>query len=232
MLHGKRLGPARRSQMAGFTLVELLLALFLFALVAGVVFAAFAAVGQGVEKGQQSADMYRVGRNVLQYMAQEIGAALPPASSSGDANFRGTKGQGGGEKGHDCITFTVIPTRRFVDQGAGSDVCEVSYYLAQNVEGKSALFRDEVCTLDLDPPQDCPVSTNNQEAVRPLELTDAVVGLTLTYYNADGSHDEWPSDKNSTNLPCQVYIVLTLQDARRYERNFSTMVLLPAGTCR
>ena len=80
MLHNSNhLCPASRSWVAGFTLVELLLALFLFALVAGVVFAAFAAVGQGVEKGQQSAEMYRVGRMVLQYMAQEIGAALPPA---------------------------------------------------------------------------------------------------------------------------------------------------------
>ena len=113
--------------------------------------------------------------------------------------MRGTKGSGDGGKGHDCITFTVIPSRRFVEQGPGNDLCEVSYYLALNVEGKTALFRDEVCTLrrsdDLEPPQDCPVGTNNQEAVRRLELTDAVVGLALTYYDAKGSHEEWPFDR-------------------------------------
>lgn len=52
MGYGKGLGPLRTLQgEAGFTLVELLLALFLFALIAGVVFAAFAAVVSGVEKG-------------------------------------------------------------------------------------------------------------------------------------------------------------------------------------
>src|SRR5262250_3603565 len=84
MGYGKGLGPLRVPQgEAGFTLVELLLALFLFALIAGVIFAAFAAVASGVEKGRQSMELYRVGRAALLHMAQEISAtvALPPPPS-------------------------------------------------------------------------------------------------------------------------------------------------------
>src|SRR5216683_6699658 len=84
MAYGKHLGPSGALQGdAGFTLVELLLALFLFALIAGVIFAAFAAVASGVEKGRQSMDLYRVGRTALLRMAQEIGAAMPPPGGSG-----------------------------------------------------------------------------------------------------------------------------------------------------
>ena len=79
MGYGKGLGPLRPPQRdAGFTLVELLRALFLFAFIAGVIFAAFAAVASGVEKGRQHIELYHVGRVALLRMAQEIGAAMPP----------------------------------------------------------------------------------------------------------------------------------------------------------
>jgi len=84
MEDGKRLGLYRACQGdAGFTLVELLLALFLFALIAGVIFAAFAAVASGVEKGRQSLELYRVGRGALWQMAQEIAAQLAAFRDTG-----------------------------------------------------------------------------------------------------------------------------------------------------
>src|SRR6266566_9459230 len=79
MGYSKRSGQSSRARgEVGFTLVELLLALFLFALIASVIFAAFAAVASGVERGRQSIELYRVGRVALLHMAQEISAAMPP----------------------------------------------------------------------------------------------------------------------------------------------------------
>src|ERR1041384_3324556 len=100
MGYGKDLGPLRTLQReVGFTLVELLLALFLFALIAGVIFAAFAAVASGVEKGRQSIELYRVGRVALLQMAQEIGAAMPPPDGldttiESNLGFQGKKNWG------------------------------------------------------------------------------------------------------------------------------------------
>src|SRR5262249_18512799 len=104
MGYGKGLDPRRTAQgEAGFTLVELLLALFLFARVGGVVFALFAAVANGVEKGRQSMELYRVGRVALLRMAQEIGAAIPPPAGS-NTGLQGKK-NADGETGHDRIDF-------------------------------------------------------------------------------------------------------------------------------
>ena len=91
MGYGKGLGRlgAFRGE-GGFTLIELLLALFLFALIAAVIFAAFAAVASGVEKGRQSIELYRVGRVALLHMAQEISAAMPPRTGNDD-RFPGQK---------------------------------------------------------------------------------------------------------------------------------------------
>src|SRR6266852_2957483 len=117
MGYGKGLGRLRTLQEeVGFTLVELLLALFLFALIAGVIFAAFAAVASGVEKGRQSMELYRVGRTALLRMAQEIGAAMPPPPPVGSGApvgsnpvFQGKKTSGGSGIGHDRVEFLTIP---------------------------------------------------------------------------------------------------------------------------
>src|ERR1043166_2352907 len=102
MGYGRGLGPLRTLQReVGFTLVELLLALFLFALIASVIFAAFAAVASGVERGRQSMEIYRVGRAALLRMAQEISATMPPPVVGSDTGLRGQKGSGGGGLAYD-----------------------------------------------------------------------------------------------------------------------------------
>jgi prepilin-type N-terminal cleavage/methylation domain-containing protein len=77
MEYGKRLGLYSASQGdAGFTLVELLLALFLFALIAGVIFAAFAAVAVGLRKANRYGTIScRTGGTAVH--GQAVAAAMP-----------------------------------------------------------------------------------------------------------------------------------------------------------
>jgi general secretion pathway protein J len=210
--------------MVGFTLVEVLLALFLFSIIIGVVFASFAAVTKGVEQGRQSMDLYRVGRTALQRMAQEISAAVlfpndPRTTMHGEDHTVD-------RQGHDRISFAVVPYRRFSDKIPGSDLCTVSYEVTENPEGKTALFREEDCTLNDEAEQ-------ARRSVK-LELTDMAIGLDITYYDAKESHDTWPPSVGSdlAPLPCWIRIALTLRDAQQHERAFITTVSLPMrGTC-
>jgi type II secretion system protein J len=224
MGYGKGLGrPGALQGEVGFTLVELLLALFLFALIAAVIFAAFAAVASGVEKGRQSIELYRVGRVALLHMAQEIGAAMPPQAGS-DIGFQGKKNPGGSETGQDRIDFLTVPYRRYSDQVPSYEICHVAYYVTDNPQGKTALFREEDCSGEED--------ERHERATR-LELTDLAVGLDITYYDADKDHEEWPPTRGDQSLlPCRVRLALTLRDTQRYERAFITTVALPRrGSC-
>lgn len=222
MRYGKRQERVTQGE-GGFTLVELLLALFLFALIAGVVFAAFAAVASGVEKGRQSIDIYRVGRAALLRMAQEISAAMPPPPGS-EATLRGKKGDGRSGRTHDRIAFLTIPYRRYSDKAPGYELCHVAYYVAENLQGKTALFREEDCSGEED--------ERRARATR-LELTDLAVGLEIIYYDTGRDYDEWPPSGNEQRpLPCLVRLALTLRDAQQYERAFMTTVSLPMrGSC-
>lgn len=230
MGYGKRPGRLSASQgEAGFTLVELLLALFLFALIAGVIFAAFAAVASGVEKGRQSMELYRVGRTALLRMAQEIGAAMPLPDGSDTTGgstpaLQGKKTAGGSGMGHDRIDFLTIPYRRYSDKVPAYELCRVAYYVADNQRGKTALFREEDCSGE--------EAERHARATR-LELTDLAVGLEITYYDTEKDHEEWPPTRNDQSpLPCRVRLALTLRDTPQYERAFITTVALPMrGSC-
>jgi general secretion pathway protein J len=224
MVYGKGSGRLRTCpREAGFTLVELLLALFLFALIAGVVFAAFAAVASGVEKGRQHIELYRVGRVALLRMAQEVRAAMPPVVESDTVGFQGKRNVDGGT-GHDRIDFLTIPYRRYSDHIPSYELCRVAYYVTDNQQGKTALFREEDCSGEED---------EGRRRITRLELTDLAVGLNMTYYDAEQDYEEWPPTRDEQNpLPCRVRLALTLRDAQQYERAFITTVALPMrGAC-
>ena len=223
MGYAKGRGSLRaRQEEGGFTLVELLLALFLFALIAGVIFSAFAAVASGVEKGRQHIEIYRVGRVALLRMAQEVGAAMPPPIGSG-MGFQGKK-NADGAAGHDRIDFLTVPYRRYSDKVPSYELCHVAYYVADNLQGKTALFREEDCSGKED---------ERREHASQLELTDLAVGLEITYYDAEKDYEEWPPNRDDQGLlPCRVRLALTLRDALQYERAFITTVALPMrGAC-
>ena len=230
MGYGKGLGRLKILKgEVGFTLVELLLALFLFALIAGVIFATFAAVASGIEKGRQSIELYRVGRVALLRMAQEVGAAMPPPSGAVPpplgtfTGFQGKKNADGGT-GHDRIDFLTVPYRRYSDKVPSYELCRVAYDVADNPQGKTALFREEDCSGEED---------ERRERATRLELTDLAVGLEITYYDAVKDYEEWPPNRDDQSLlPCRVRLALTLRDAQQYARAFITTVALPMrGAC-
>jgi hypothetical protein len=211
----------------------------MFATIAGVIFASFAAVADGVEKGRQSADMYRIGRGVIQRIGQELSTAvqlerLPPRV------FLGVNAQEN-DLPRDRIAFVTIPYRRFSQTMPENEYCDVSYYIAENTrvdtsrveDGRRplALFRSEDCTLYKERPD---ILSQEAEPELGLELTDMAIGLDMAYFDAQEEYDHWPPQEGDESglLPCRVRIALTLQNARQQVRVFFTTVsLVLRGPC-
>ena len=220
----------------GFTLVELLLALLMFALIAGTIFASFAAIADGVDKGRQSGEVYRVARGAIQRLVQEIGAAfqLQVQCLEDAPNYicEPLKGESAEVEGRarDRLMFLTIPYRRFPEGIAANEICNVCYSIAENTYGVPALFRYEDCALGKQERDRC------GEKQEPLELTDMVVGLDMTYYDAEAEpHDTWPPDDANDDakgaLPCRVHVALTLRHPQGHEQVFTATVVLPMGQC-
>ena len=126
--------------------------------------------------------------------------------------------------GHDRIDFLTVPYRRYSDKVPSYELCHVAYYVADNPQGKTALFREEDCSGKED---------ERRERASQLELTDLAVGLEITYYDAEKDYEEWPPNRDDQSLlPCRVRLALTLRDTPQYERAFITTVALPMrGAC-
>src|SRR5262249_25797341 len=152
-------------------------------LIASVIFAAFAAVASGVGRGRQSMELYRVGRAALLRMAQEISATMPPLVVGSDTGLRGQKGSGGGGLAVGRFGFLAIPYCRYSDAMPGHEVCNVAYYVTENLQGYTALFREEDCSGE---------DAEHRDRATRLELTDLAIGLEITYYDARKDYEEWP----------------------------------------
>ena len=201
---------------AGFTLIELLLALSLFVMIVGVVFAAFSGVMKGVEQGRRNLEVHRLGRAILLRMAQEVRAAMHDAAYAGFAHGENARA---GDYARDRLTFVTVPYQ--LEAAPGSDVCEVAYYVGANAQGTAGLYREQDCTPDGEP--------LNGDTVA---LTDAAVGLDVTYFDRNDTYDKWP-DSAAGPLPCLVRLTLTLRDEQEVERAFITTVSLPMSKgCR
>jgi general secretion pathway protein J len=228
----RRSNAALSREDAGFTLVEVLLALLMFALIAGAIFASFAAITDGVEKGRQSGEVYRVARGALQRLIQELGASfqLQVQCLDDSPNYicEPLKGENDAVDGRprDRLMFLTLPYQRFPEGTPGSEVCNICYYIAENTLRQPALFRYEDCTLGKKESERC------GGKYEPLELTDLVVGLDVTYIDAESeAHDTWPSRDTQGVLPCRVHVALTLRRAQGDEQIFTTTILLPMGKC-
>lgn len=223
----------------GFTLIEVLLALLIFGIISATIFATFAAVAKGVERGRGSADFYHVGRAAMQRMVQEIGAAFQLQAQVGDEvgesgsvpsyiqePLKGEEELAEDGTPRDRVTFLTIPYKRFLEEKPRNELCHVCYYVADNTQGVPALFRYEDCTLEDEEDARCSGEYD------PLELTDAVFGLDLTYYDAEEEYSTWPPDDTSDLLPCRVRIKLMLQrESQGVHALETTVVPLMRGIC-
>ena len=237
-------------QQTAFTLIELLLALLMFSIITTAVFATFSAISNGVEHGRQRIERIHVGLAARQRLLQEISSAYRMQHSECNRErpsderpaylcepLKGEDFTGPDGLPRDRIMFLTIPLQYFPAQQARSELCQVCYFIDQNAEGHPALFRYEDCRLGGEGESDDRCSGHGA----PLELTDAIVGMNIVYYDRndedtteDDAKDVWPSpDREAPEppLPCRVHISLMLRDAPPDETIEATVALPMQNAC-
>lgn len=244
-VHGTQsMATFRRCQQAGFTLIELLLALLMFTIVTTAVFATFSAIANGVEHGRKRLERIHVGLAAKQRLLQEIQSAYRMQNSECDRGrpsderpaylcepLKGEDGTGPDGLPRDRIAFLTIPLQHYPATQAKSELCQVCYFIDQNLADQPALFRYEDCRLGGEGESDERCSGKGE----PLELTDAIVGMNVVYYDKDEeSKDVWPvpgGDPVDPPLPCRVRLSHMLRDASPDEAVEATVALPMQNVC-
>jgi prepilin-type N-terminal cleavage/methylation domain-containing protein len=209
----------RNSQSGGFTLLEVLLAMAILAVILTVIYASFSTAGKNIEQAEAIRDETDLARTLIARLSVDIANAYPKQSGDFPAVptiFYGKKEEvdGGGGAGaekirHDSIDLTTLTNWHRRDSKE-MQLWEVGYFFREKPDGKGyALFRREKRELS----KDVPALEGGVE----YEITDQVESLQLTYSN-DGStwtDDGWDS-RSRFRLPKMVDIALTLDTGKVY----------------
>lgn len=217
--------PARRS---GMTLIEVMVAIAILAIVMTLVWGGFSQTARNKAHVEAESDYYHIARMALDRMTKELSMAYVSAQVNENQALRvmNTAFVGTDRGERDRIDFTSFSHRRLYRDAHESDQNEISYFVTRHPDDPSVnvLARRESNRIDEDP----------QRGGRIQIVAENVEGFDLEYY--DPLVEEWQRAWDTTQsasqpnrLPSQVKIKLVLQDLRNpdRERVFGTRATLP-----
>lgn len=215
----------RASARSGMTLVEVMVAVTILAIVSTITFGGFSQTMRNKAHIEEQADRSHVIRVALERMVSELSMAyvsihLNPSPALQTMNTCFIGGRAG--RGH-RIDFTSFSHRRLYRDAHESDQNELSYFVADHPDPEHSdhrvLVRREQNRVDDDPQSGGTIQI----------LVDEVVDLEMEYLDEVTGEwvDSWDTREAThqpNRLPVQVKIMLTVRDARAEggERTYAT----------
>ncbi len=214
----------RRSPITdkGFTLIEVLIAVFIASIVLTVLYASFFQINRAKDRIEEDLEIYHEARIIMSKITKDLATAFPRGLVNSQSTtitipfFYGVK-----EGENSKLSFTSI-SRTPTQNARESDQSEISYFLAPIDESELfALMRRDNPTFE-------PDSGGTQYA-----LSERIAGFTLTYLPKSPETDEiqeYTSEWNSNetlSLPAAVNVNLILKGPRGEDMEFSTLVMIP-----
>ncbi len=215
----------RTPSSKGFTLIEVLLAMAILAVIMAVVYGSFSSASRNVEQAEAARDETDLARTLLAKMTDDITNAyynrsMSPLNQNTNKNvnltvFSGQKaevGTGDDKVRHDSLALTTL-TNWHRPGTTETELMETGYFFNEKPDGSGySLFRREKRDLGPDTPP--------LEGGAEYELTDKVEALQFRYYDGTRSQwvDQWDASTGSTlnTLPQRVEVTLTLDSGNVY----------------
>ncbi len=210
----------------GFTLIEIMLALALMALVTSLLWGTVAQTTKVKKRIEQAQDRTHTVRVALMRMSREIEMAFVSASDPIGIQERRTMFSGTAHSDFDELRFSWFGHQRMRADAAEGDTALVHYFTAPDPEDPLAinLMRRETRRLEAKNPKMIPGET--------YLLCPAIARLKLAYY--DYVQKDWREEWDTTKadgmqyLPTQVRISLTVLDERGVPLTFVSIARLHA----
>jgi general secretion pathway protein J len=221
--------PLTRSPQpdSGFTLLEILIAIFIFAIIVTTIFGSYNSVFTGAEEINQGVTSYETARNCLNriiFDLESIHLSLPPQYAPPDFNDPPDPYRIVGDTNN--VQNISFPKLRFTSTAhvsfggkTESDIAEIVYYVQATDDNNYLLRRAD----NLYPYQ--PFEEKSSDPV----LCENLKSLTFKYYDREGTeYDLWDSDAEDFGYATPAAIGITLELTGGTDSLwFKTMVTLP-----
>ena len=212
---------ARSRAGAGFTLLELMIAISILAIVLVMIAGSFNAVIHSKVHGEARLDVDRQGRAILWELSNELRGAVQTPNPQSNVLLVGL-GQMRNGSPVDAITVSTLAAghRRAITGIDAEQVVSYSVMPNPRARGWYILSRNQRSAL---------MGIDGPFATPPTQLADNVIALHIKYFNGGDWLESWDSTAipPPAQLPVAVSIELVLGTGVSREMNFSTEVILP-----
>ena len=183
-----------RSDQAGFTLVEVLVAVALVSLVLTALYGLFGGLSQTQQHLRDEAALYHQARVLCDRLACELRSVLPPGGDDGSRFSAGFD-----SRGNPYLQFASLSA---VSPGApAGQAIAVRYALERLDRNDPATLRRYARGL-----------LETRTAERGLRVTSAILALQWRFHDGIDWRDDWDSDRDG-GLPQRIELRLSLQQA-------------------
>jgi prepilin-type N-terminal cleavage/methylation domain-containing protein len=231
-LLSKRQSGPRPGGSAGFTLLELLVALSLLTLVVGGVAAAFSTSLATWRLGQERADLGQEARSILGLIARDLRAAyLGPADSpaglfvTDETGLRFTTASARFNR----MTYSTFEPGQFTGELGISDQADVKYFVLSGSDALSAGFYRVERVLP-------PYENYDVDAIFEPDESDLVspnvIALEFRYFDSEQWNETWdttPPEVEYHRLPWTVAVELVLRDPEDPEKEHVYQTIVPVA---
>jgi general secretion pathway protein J len=209
-----------RRASSGFTMIEVMLALAIFAFITTIMWGSFAQTASSKKAIQSEQERTHSVRVALMRMSREIEMAYLSDNENTAITNRRTLMVGSSRVDVDELVFSTFAHQRLRAGAAEGDTGLISYFGARDPDDKRIvnLMRRETRRLQAEDPATLPGEA--------YILCPDVLKVKFAYY--DHKKKEWTAEWNTLDptsfpfLPTHVRITLTVLDARGKEVSYST----------
>lgn len=218
----------RQTRQAGMTLIEVMIAAAILAIVATLVWSGFSQTVRQKQRLQAQFDQYHLGRSALERIARELSMAYLSVHVNPSLSMQAVRTAfvGSDRFDNDRLDFTSFSHRRLRRDAHEGDQNELSYFVADHPEkrGVKVLVRREQPRVDEQPQRGGKLQILVEHVEQfDLQYLDPLSGQWLTRW------DTTQAAMQPNRLPVQVKIVMRLLDPALSKKGqtFATRAALP-----
>ena len=206
----------------GFTLLEILVAVAILAMISTLVWYTFAQVFKTIDIVRADSDLLRMVRQVTSRVPSEMASAYLPVNLTSPSSTVKYEFVADDRGDLDRVRFQAFSHSKFYEDANESDEAELEYWTESDPKhgGLYRLMRREDPTLDDRP----------EEGGSTLVVADRLKVFNLQYYDAnrDQWYDSWDTNRTDTanRLPAAMRMKVVFVDSDKKERQYVTSAVL------